>query len=128
MVIKRSDEGEKVPDEPFFRGSGPSGANRGPDIPVYVDIPLVTPGGGRADVVRVGQSDVDVFNRGNNPYQVRASDYERMQEILRSERQAAQRAEAANAARQRMVLLTAAPRRRNVSNILNGSIPCLYSV
>jgi len=126
MVIKRSpgplDETKKTRDETYFRSPG-LGPRQGPVIPVYVDIPIVTPGGGRADVVRSGAGAIDVYNRGNNPYQVRPSDYLRMREINRREKQAeAQKA----AARQRMVLLTAAPRGRNVSNILSGQISCQY--
>lgn len=110
MVIKRAEKGEKTPDIPVFRGPGPSGGNRGPDIPVYIDIPIVTPGGGRADAPNIGtggSSVVDIWNRGNNPYQVSERHRRAILDLIERERivaaqQAAQVA-AEQAAQVRMV-------------------------
>ncbi len=101
MVIKR-DEGDKVPDVPLppFQ---PQQTNRGPDIPVYIDIPIVTPGGGRADAPNTGTGAgnvVDIFNRGNNPYQVSQRHHRRLQELARQERIVAAQQAAQKAAQQ----------------------------
>lgn len=86
MVIKRN-EGDTIPDAPIFRGSGPSAGNRGPSIPVYIDIPLVTPGGGRADAPNTGIGGLDIYDRGNNPYQVS----QRAQRVIREQAKIEQR-------------------------------------
>jgi len=123
VVIKRSDEGIKTPDEPLFRGPGPSGGNRGPVIPVYVDIPMSTPGGGRADAPPSDTENVvDIWNRGNNPYQVTRKAFERIREQARSEKVAAKQA-----AQVRMgPVVLASFRHQGFSKFLNGKIPCLY--
>jgi len=126
VVIKRSPDVVIVTDETSWRGDSRFQGRRSPVIPVHIDIPIVTPGGGRADVVRTGAGALDVYNRGNNPYQMKPSDYMKMRVIARSEKQAA-KAKAQQAAQQRMGPLVAASYRGlGTSNFLNGSIPCRY--
>lgn len=108
LVIKRN-EGEKVPDEPVFRGGPPPGSgNRGRSLPTVIEDIFRGSGGGRADVMSPGGGNVitsDVWDRGNNPFQVRPADYLRILGESQAAAQAAAEAAATQAAGQRIMPL-----------------------